>query len=306
MSTNLKKGVVLALLTAFISGVANFTNKYAVGAITPPLVFTTLKNVGVGLLIVSLLLMNRKWELIKKLNRKELLYLIAIGIVGGSIPFYLYFTGLTMVPAINAAIIHKTFVIWVAILALPFLKERLTRLQILAIILVFLGNLAFGGFNGFIYSRGELLILLATLLWAVENILAKKALSTLDSDVVAAARMGIGSFILLSASLVTEPTALSKTLELDPTQSFWMIVAIVTLMGYVVTWYRALKYAPASLVATVLVSATLVTNILSAVFVTHNLNAQFVFQFVLMTVGILVFIFSLNDALRKRLDTVGG
>lgn len=299
------KGIYLALLAALISGVANFTNKFAVGAITPPLVFTTVKNVGVGLLIVSVLLVGRKWKLVKKLSKKEFLSLVTIGIVGGSIPFYLYFTGLTMVPAINAAIIHKTLVIWVAVLALPFLKEKLTKLQMLAIGLVFLGNLTIGGFGGFKYSYGEVLILVATVFWAVENIIAKKVLSTVDPDIVTSARMGFGSMVLLGASAVMAPAALGKTLQMTSTQTVWMTVAVVTLLGFIMSWYRALENAPATLVATVLTAATLVTNILSAVFVTHTLNSTLFIQFALMVVGISIFIWTLKDVSQDGANLLG-
>ena len=122
MLTNHAKGIYLALITALISGISIFVNKFAVGAIQPPLVFTATKNVGVGLLIVGIILATRKWRLIRNLNRREIIYLILIGIIGGSIPFYLYFTGLSQIPAINAALIHKTLVVWVAFLAMPFFK----------------------------------------------------------------------------------------------------------------------------------------------------------------------------------------
>ena len=79
---NKKKGIYLALITAFISGIAIFINKNAVGSITPPLVFTATKNVGVGLLILGILLATKKWRKIRKLDRREAAYLILIGIIG--------------------------------------------------------------------------------------------------------------------------------------------------------------------------------------------------------------------------------
>ena len=92
--------------------------------VKPPIVFTAEKNVFVGLLIIGVLLFSWKWKEVKKLTKRELVYLSLIGIIGGSLPFYLFFTGLSMIPAINGAIIHKTLFIWVAILAIPFLKEK--------------------------------------------------------------------------------------------------------------------------------------------------------------------------------------
>lgn len=295
MSTDLKKGIVLAFIAALISGVANFTNKYAVGSITPPLVFTTVKNLGVGLLIIAVVLATKRWRLIKNLTRKEIFYLVLIGIVGGSIPFYLYFTGLASIPAINAALIHKTLIVWVAILAAPFLKEKLSKKQTLALLLVFFGNLIIGGFKGFRFSTGEGLVLVATIFWAIENVLAKKVLPKVDADIVTVARMGIGSIILLVAAVITAPAALGKTLQLNQTQIFWLFTSVVTLLGYVMCWYRSLKYAPAVTVTTILVVATLVTNILSAIFVTHSLDLSLIIQFVVVAFGIGFFVESLKE-----------
>lgn len=257
-----------------------------------PVVFTAVKNAGVGLLILAILLAFRKWKLVKKLNRKELIYLFLIGIIGGSIPFYLYFTGLTQIPAANAAIIHKSLVIWVALMAIPLLKEKMSPLQIFGVILLFGANLLVGGFQGFTFHEGELLILVATIFWAIENILAKKILPTVDPDIVTAFRMGFGSIILLVAAGITAPSALIKSLSLTSTQWFFMIITMATLLGYVMSWYRALKYAPATTVTSILVASTLVTNVLSAIFVTHAWTMLMGIQAILMIIGVAVFWFA--------------
>jgi drug/metabolite transporter (DMT)-like permease len=289
MLKNTSKGIQFALIAALISGVSIFVNKFAVGAIAPPLVFTSVKNFGVGLLIISSLFLTRKWKLVKKLNRKEVFYLLFIGLVGGSIPFYLFFTGLTTIPAINAALIHKTLVFWVAIIALPTLKERLSKNQVLAIMLLFLSNLLVGGFNGIQFSPGELLVFTATFLWSVENVLAKKVLNTVDPDIVTAARMGFGSFVLLTLSLFIAPGGLTQITKLNTTQWFWMILTMTTLFGYVASWYRALKLAPATTVASVLVASTLVTNLLSAIFITHVFSPTIFLQTAIVVLGVWVF-----------------
>jgi drug/metabolite transporter (DMT)-like permease len=297
--SNYKKGIYFALGTALISGISNFVNKFALDVIKPPLVFTATKNIGVGLLIIGILIFTAKWKKIKQLKRKEIYYLLAIGIIGGSIPFYLFFTGLSQVPAINAALIHKTLVFWVILLAIPFLKEKLSPLQIIAVLCIFAGNLTIGGFKGFSFSQGELFILIATILWAVENILAKKILPSVDPDIVTAARMGFGSLILLTAAAISAPQALLKTTSLSSAQWFWLILAIVLLLGYVTSWYRALKYAPAIMVTSVLTTATLVTNILSAVFVTHALTLDLAIQSGLTMLGICFFVWMLQKDTKK-------
>jgi drug/metabolite transporter (DMT)-like permease len=251
----MNRGVKFAILAAVISGFSIFINKFAVLAIDP-LTFTATKNFGVGLLVVTLLIFTKKWQLFKKLKRQEVLILILIGFVGGSVPFYLFFTGLSQTPAVNAAIIQKTLVIWVAILAISFLNERLTKMQMVGIALLFLSNIFVGGFKRFNFNEGEMRILLATILWAGETILAKKVLKTVDPDLVTGVRMGLGSIILLVAAGGLQPLTI--------TQFFWVFITAIILFSYVSMWYRALKYAPATVVSAILVISTIVTNILSA------------------------------------------
>jgi drug/metabolite transporter (DMT)-like permease len=289
MDNTQTKGVYLAIATAFISGIAIFVNKFAVGAIAPPLVFTATKNAGVGLLILTILFVSKKWKLISKLTKKEIVYLFSIGVIGGSIPFYLFFTGLSEASAVSVAIIHKTLVLWVAVLAIPFLQENLSKEKIIAILLLFASNFLVGGFNGFQFSKGELMILAATIFWAIENVLAKKVLTTTDPDIVTASRMGFGSIILLGTAILTAPQSLLGVFALSGTQLIWMMLTASTLLAYIATWYRALKLAPATTVSSVLVGSALVTNILSAVFVTHAWTATMGIQSLLVFVGVGIF-----------------
>ncbi len=287
--SNITKGIYISLATAVISGVSIFVNKFAVDAVKPALYFTSVKNVAVALLIVTIVLATGEWKKIAKLSKKELGYLLLIGIIGGSLPFYLYFTGLSQTPAVNAAIIHKTLVFWVMLMAIPFLKEKVSKWQILGVLMLFAGNVFVGGFKGFKFSQGELMLLVATVLWAVENILAKKVLATVSPNIVTAFRMGLGSIVLMSATIITVPQVLQKSLALSNEQFLYMGLTVLFLLAYTTTWYRALKHAPAVVVTSVLVSSTLVTNVLSAVFVTHSWNVTLTVQAVLIVAGLFIF-----------------
>jgi drug/metabolite transporter (DMT)-like permease len=286
MLSSHSKGIKFALITALISGVSIFVNKFAVGAFGQPLAFTAFKNTLVAVFLIGIILGAGKYHHVKFLSKKEKLYLLLIGLIGGSIPFYLFFTGISQIPAINAAMIHKTLVIWVIILAVPILKERISKLQILAIALLFSSNLVIGGFRGFLFSTGELMILAATVLWAVETIIAKKVLPSVDPDIVAASRMVIGAVVLLGAALLTAPSALGSVTGLSLAQWVLVLVTVLFLLGYVTSWYRALKFAPAIVVTAVLVSSTLVTNILTATFVTHTWNIPLTIQTILIMGGV--------------------
>lgn len=273
----------LALSTALISGLANFVTKIGVTAIKDPIVFTTLKNAVVAGLLIGLLIAYRRWREIRSLTKRQWLKLVAIGVIGGSIPFALFFTGLKATSAINGGLIHKTLFLWVLLLAIPLLKERITRWQWAGIALVAAANLFIGGFKGFKFNAGELMILGATMLWAVENIIAKIALKDISSLTVAATRMVFG-VVILGAYVALRGGGAAVT-HLTSTQWGWTLLSSALLIGYVVTWYAALKRAPATYVAVLLVPATLVTNVLTAIFITHTFPQIQLINALLVSVG---------------------
>lgn len=293
---NFRYAAVLALSAAAISGTNNFLTKAAVTAIKDPILFTTLKNAAVAVLLLGLILGLRKWSEIRNLNQRQWLKLILIGVIGGALPFALFFTGLAQTSALNGSLIHKTLFFWVLLFAVPFLRERVQRWQWLGVSLIFAANFLVGGFAGFKFNAGELMILGATVLWAVENVLAKKALADISSLTVASARMTIGSFLLF-LFLVSQGRLISLA-GLSAAQWGWTLLTSGLLLGYVLTWYTALKYAPATYVAALLVPATLVTNILSAIFVTHSFGGFPLISSLFYLGGILIFIYGRTFALR--------
>lgn len=279
------KGFKLALATAGFSGVAVFLNSLTAKAVGDALVFTTVKNLGVAVILALVLIRKKVNWLEVKQNWKQL---VLIGVIGGSLPFYLFFKGLTMVNPATGALIHKTLIFWLALWALPFLKEKVSVKQWLALGLIFGSNFIIGGLPVLKWGRGETMILGATLLWSIENIIAKLTLKQVAVDVVVGARMILGSLILLLA--VVGSGKLGLIFKLNSTQWLMTLVAIGLLTGYVMTWYRALKAAPVTMVATVLTLATIITNVLSSIFITHLFNVKLFYQTILLVIGMVVFV----------------
>lgn len=305
MQTNIRFATVMALATACISGFSVFLNKIAVDTVQDPVVFSAVKNSIVAVGLIAVILFANRWSEVKNLTRKQWGLLVAIGLVGGSVPFAMFFWGLTMTSAIGAAFVHKTLFLWVLIFGFTFLKERMSRMQLLGIGLLFAANaVMLGGFRGFDFSLGEFMILGATLLWAIENVIAKTALRGISSVVVASARMGFGALALFPFFLLRG--GVGEVAQLSLEQWAWIVLVSAFLFAYVTTWYTALKYAPASYVAALLVPSLFITNALTAVFITHTVtatNALGALLFGLGTVFVVYFAknFSWEDA-RKSIQ----
>lgn len=255
----LRTGILLAAATAVISGISVFVNSYAVKELPDPGLFTTLKNgaAALALFAVAVPLFRSGRRPAVHLARRDLGWLTLIGIVGGSIPFLLFFTGLSLASAPSAAFIHKTLFIWVAFLAVPFLGERLGWAQIAALGVLLGSQFLIVPPNGVTWGIGETMIGAATLLWSVEVVLAKRLIGRVDPLVVGVGRLGIGLVVLIGYLVLSGKVGLIGTL----TGSQWTWVALTGLLlaGYVGTWFSALKLAPATVVTSVLVLAAPIT-----------------------------------------------
>ncbi len=261
-------GVGLAFLTAIVSGVAVYVNARGVSHFGDATVYTTAKNAVAGglllLLAIPVLAVPRSsgQSQGRPQTRGQWLGLAAVACIGGSVPFVLFFEGLSRASATQAAFIHKTLVIWVALLAVPLLRERIGPPHVLAITLVVAGQAWLAGSLGTVaFGSGEAMILAATLLWAVEVILVKRLVADIDSRTLAAARMGLGTVVLLAWIAVSGRGG--ALLGLSSEQWGWALLTGLLLFGYVATWYAALARAQAVDVTAVLVFGAVVTAVLA-------------------------------------------
>ena len=260
-----RKGVYFALATAVISGFSIYINKFAVMEMKDPFIFTAVKNLAVAALLFAFLILPKALPELKSLSRKQWLTLGAIGCVGGSIPFLLFFYGLSLGTAVGAAFIHKTLFIWVAILAIFFLGERLGKFHVAALVTLVVGNILLLGWpRSWLVSGGELMIFIATILWAIEAIVAKRVMRHLSSNVAAFGRMFFGAIVMLTYLALTGKLGAIATL--NGQQTGWMVLTALLLFGYVSCYYTGLKHAPASIVASILVLGSVITSLLYAIF----------------------------------------
>ncbi|MFH1329518.1 MAG: DMT family transporter [Actinomycetota bacterium] len=257
-------GLALAAVTAVVSGFAVFINGYGVrswkGAGASTAAYTTFKNLVAALLLGAIAYGVARRAPAGKLrpqNASQWRRLGLIGVIGGGVPFLLFFEGLSRASSGQAAFIHKTLLVWVALLAVPLLAERITALHLGAMALLVAGQAYLTGVSGLRFGTGEAMILGATLLWAVEVIVAKRLLADLPAPTVAVARMGLGAVVLIGWTAITGGFA--ALAGLSATHWGWALVTGAALTAYVATWYGALARAHAVDVTAVLVFGAVIT-----------------------------------------------
>src|SRR5512141_1097339 len=258
-----RRGVLLAFGTAAISGLSVYLNSFGVKLVSDAAVYTTAKNGIAAILLVALALAFGAGREARALDSRNRLGLVAIAIIGGSIPFVLFFSGLAIATAPTAAFIQKTMFVWVALMAVPFLGERLGIISIAALGTLLAGQALIAPPTGMGWGAGETMIAAATLLWSVEVVLAKRLLTGVSPQLLGAARMGLGLVILVGYLAVSGK--LGGLGAIGAEAWLWVLLTGGLLAGYVATWFGALRLASATTVTSVLVVAAVLTGILSAI-----------------------------------------
>ena len=274
MTRTRRSGLVLALVTATISAFSVYVNALGVRAFESATVYTTAKNAVAALILGVVAIVGASLARTTasrtdtsgspaRLSTKDRLGLLAVGLVGGSVPFVLFFEGLARASSPQAAFIHKTLVVWVAILAVLILRERLGWPHYLAIGLLLIGQVGLSNAGLFPLDTGALMILAATLLWSIEVIIAKRLLSRVPSRTVAIARMGLGSVVLVLWVAVQGQFA--ALFAVSAAQLQWLALTGLLLAGYVGFWFAALARAQAVDVTAILVVGAVGTAVIAFV-----------------------------------------
>jgi drug/metabolite transporter (DMT)-like permease len=292
----MNKEYFLVFLTALISGFSIFINKFGVGVFKSSEIYTFLR-VALVALILGLVLLVFDLEKIKSIKKREWLLLALIGLVGGSIPFLLFFKGLKITSSAEGSFIHKTMFLWVVILATLFLKEKIDRKFLFGALILLFANLLLLKKFSFLPDRGDLLIFIATIFWAIENTLSKYLLSTsnLDGKTVAFGRMFFGAIFIFIYLVLTNQT--SQIFVLNSKQIIWVLVTGIILLFYILTWYSGLKYISVSKATAILLLGSPITTTLNLISGT-KIPSQEIISGILILIGIIT-IFGIKKILEN-------
>jgi len=139
-------------------------------------------------------------------------------------------------------------------------------------------------------------ILAATILWALENILSKKLLSRLPALTVAFGRMGFGS--LFTGAFLLFNRQLLQFDNFGLGQIRGIVIASLFLLGYVVSWYSALKRLPVGLGTAILTLGSPITTLLSLTVLGVIPAGEQIFGMFLLGAGVIFLLRQRSDYVR--------
>lgn len=188
---------------------------------------------------------------------------IVIGL-STSLIYFLYFEGLLLAGAINGVIALKTTVIFGLICGYLFLRERITKIQILFAGVLFVGLILAvtqGKFHLLELNLGVILILICAALWMVVHTCTKPYLSheIVSSSGLVIARNAIAAAVLIGSYVIIFGEQIA--LVLDPVNAFFYIIMGLIYGINLYSWYKMLKYLDVYLTTIIITPQIIVTSL---------------------------------------------
>ena len=287
--------------TAVVSGISTFVNGYAVAG-TSSDAFVTVRNVLVAALLVPLVLLTARRALAPT-RRVEWAQLALVGLIGGAVPFLLFFKGLQLAAAgggsTTASFVYRTLFLWAIVLGVVALGERF-RLRIAAAAALLLGgSYLMLAIRSPVLTDGSAYVAAATLLWAVEYTLSKRLLRRLAPGTVALGRMGFGGAFLTAFLAATG--GLGALGGFGPAEWGWVAISALLLTAFVALWYPGLARVDLGVAASVLVLGYPVTFALATLVQGTRVTAELGAGALLVVAGVLL---AAGPALLRAAGTV--
>ena len=219
-------GYISALTVAILFGVWFSLDKTLLGYLHPfALASLTYLIASAFLFIINfsplreriLEIINRKSEVESYITRKEYFILFLTAIFGSFIAPALYLNGLFRITAVNAALLANAEIIFIIILGILFLKEKVVKRDFFGFAFLLIGaiflstnNLQNLSFNQSLF--GSILVISASFFWSMDTILSKFLSHKRNIIFITALKTLIGGSILFIISLIM---GLTFTLPLD-------------------------------------------------------------------------------------------
>jgi drug/metabolite transporter (DMT)-like permease len=235
---------LLLLLATVLWGGSQVAGKLAIREI-PPMTAGVLRY-GISSLVLLVLFGGRlpSWQ---TLSREDRWNLMSLGILGTFVNHICSYAGLYLAPASHAAILGPTTSpICTMALAARFAGERLTRGQVVGMMLCMLGVMLVARPGGPAAAMrgavlvGDALLVLSGLAWGAYSFLSKIAMRRVSAEAALIYGMVIGTLLLVPVGLMERPwDALAGATALSWASLLYVIFACTVLASF--WWNMAIQ-----------------------------------------------------------------
>jgi len=224
-----------------------------------PVVIILIRQI-LGMMFLAFIIIKQKKSF--AINIREHKWIFVLALIT-SLHLWIQVTGLQWTTASHTGWIIGITPVFIVILAVIFLKEKITSIQIIGIAVSFLGLLVLvskGNFNSldFIKNKGDVLIILSSFTWSVYSLVTKKVTLNL-APVISTFYLFLIMAIIVSPFTINKEN-ISDTINLSLGGWAWILFLGILCSGVAYTlWAQALNEMSASKVGAFLYIEPFVT-----------------------------------------------
>jgi len=281
------RGAIYGLTAAAIWG-GMYVVSDIVLAIIPPFTLLTLRLVIGGVILALLARLNPNTVYP---DRRGLVTLLGVGIVGFGISVAAQFVGTDKSTAVNGTLITSASPAFILIFAAILLREKLTLMRIAAVVLATVGviviidpaNINFSSDTFF----GDMALAVAALTWGLYSVLVRQVSGQFDTLV-------ISLFAFLGGMLITVPAAAIELTSRPIGEITPAVLLGVAYLGVISTavamwmWNRAFALVDASIASLFFFAQPLVGVLLSVIVLNQTITQTLAIGSVLIVIGVLL------------------
>ncbi|MGY6587040.1 MAG: DMT family transporter [Wenzhouxiangella sp.] len=255
-------------------GAAPLVKKLALDAGAGPSTVALSTAIIAACVVFGWLLYRGQVDELRQLSRAEWLAILLVGAMGSGLVPLFGILALTETTASNRALFQSAYPVATALAARWLLGERLSLVAYGWIVLVCTGlvlmNVDLGQDNGISLTGWPFWLLLATLpLIGLSDVIAKRSLKQATPEVVAAGR-ALGGLLIL---LVLLPRVLPGLSALSPMAWVWTSLSGLSMGLFAIALYQVFQRAFASIAASLIALAPLLTLLAETTFLGLRLEA---------------------------------
>lgn len=239
---------------------------------------------GIMVLVLAIILKKK----IFKLNKKQILQLILLGLTQTTLQYTFFYIGLAYTTGVNAAILNGTGTFFSIIIAhFLYKNDKISLNKTLGCIIGFAGVILVnfnGSFLGSSFNfKGDILIILATFVASASAIYGKTLSQKQDTFIITGYQLFIGGIILIIMGVSFGGHLSGFNLE-STTLLIYMAALSATAFSL---WTLLLKYNKVGKIAVFNFLIPVFGTILSSVFLNENIfNIKTLIALILVCIGI--------------------
>ena len=265
----------------------------------------SLQSFFLSLIILSLLVLPKKINNLKKIPFKILKWLLLANAILLGIGGFLGNLGIQLTTAVNAGFITQFTIVTTTFFAFLILKEKATITRVLSIIMIMIGTYFLITNGQLIFPHiGDLVLLFACIAWGLGPVLIKKVLknTNVDPDIISFLRPVAGIPLLLFFILFSPfyPPSIQKIFQINIFEVRTIIYVILNAIFLSLTWIfanRSLKVASASYTVVMSSITPILVSLLATIFLREQIkNMQFIGILLIIASGIFTQYQNINKA----------